>query len=50
MIEEKKEELLDRLAENLLEEANGNFEIARNAANEGLTEVEKLLVNHTEAV
>ncbi|KGG12126.1 MULTISPECIES: hypothetical protein [Prochlorococcus] len=50
MLEEKKEELLDRLAENLLEEANGNFDLARKSANEGITEVEKLLLNHTEAV
>jgi len=50
MIEEKKDELLDRLAESLIEEADGEFELARNAAGEGLTEVEKLLVNHTESV
>ncbi len=50
ILEEKKEELLDRLAENLLEDANGNFDNARNAANEGLDEVEKLLLNHTEAI
>ncbi len=50
MLEEKKEELLDRLGENLLEEANGNFELARQSAVEGISEVEKLLLNHTEAV
>ncbi len=50
MLEEKKEELLDRLAENLLEEANGDFDLARKSANEGINEVEKLLLNHTEAV
>lgn len=50
MLEEKKEELLDRLAENLLEEANGDFELARKSAHEGINEVEKLLLNHTEAV
>ena len=50
MIEERKEELLDRLAESLIEEASGSFESARKAANEGLVEVERLLVNHTESV
>ena len=50
MIEEKKEELLDRLAESLREDANGDFELARNAAGEGIEEVERLLVNHTESV
>ena len=50
IIDEKKEELLDRLAESLIEEANGNFELARKASNEGLEEVERLLANHTESV
>ena len=50
MLEERKEELLDRLAEDLLNDANGNFELARNAANGGLDEVEKLLINHTESI
>ncbi len=50
MLEERKDELLDRLASELLNDANGNFELARNAASEGLHEVERLLVNHTEAI
>lgn len=50
MLEEKKEELLDRLAGQLLEEAQGNFELAHGAAIEGLDEVQRLLVNHTEAI
>tara|TARA_B100000579_G_C22734458_1_gene805930 strand:- start:368 stop:946 length:579 start_codon:yes stop_codon:yes gene_type:complete len=50
ILEEKKEEILDRLAENLMDDANGQFEVARKAANEGIEEVEKLLLNHTEAV
>tara|TARA_Y100001968_G_scaffold301257_1_gene313354 strand:+ start:259 stop:837 length:579 start_codon:yes stop_codon:yes gene_type:complete len=50
IISEKKEELLDRLAEHLLNDANGEFELARNAAKEGLEEVERLLVNHTEVI
>ncbi len=50
MIKERKEELLDRLAESLLEDANGNFDSARNAAQEGINEVQTLLINHTEAI
>ena len=50
MIEENKDDILDRLAKNLLDEANGEFEMARKAANDGVEEVERLLVNHTEAV
>jgi hypothetical protein len=46
----QKEELLDRLAGQLIDEAQGNHETARAAASEGLNEVEHLLVNHTEAV
>ena len=40
MIEERKEELLDRVAEDLLNDAKGDFELARNTAHDGLTEVE----------
>ncbi len=50
ILEERKEELLDRLAGDLLNDANGNFETAHNAANEGLDEVKRLLVNHTESI
>ena len=50
MIQEKREEILDRLAEGLFEEANGSFDLARSAANEGIVEVERLLVNHTESI
>ena len=50
IIEEGKEEILDRLAQNLLEDAKGNFEIARKAANEGIEEVQKLLMNHTQSI
>ena len=34
----------------LEDEANGDFELANNAAIEGINDVEKLLINHTEAV
>ncbi len=50
MLEENKEELLDRLAEKLLGDSTGDFNIARKAANEGITEVKKLLLNHTESI
>ena len=50
MIEEKKEDILDRLADSLEEDANGDFELARHAANEGIEEVERLLINHTESI
>ncbi len=50
MLKEGKEELLDRLAQKLLEDAGGSFELARKSAQEGINEVEKLLMNHTEAV
>ena len=50
MLRGQKEELLDRLAAEMVDEAQGNLETARTAASEGLNEVEQLLVNHTEAV
>ena len=50
MLEERKDDLLDRLAADLLNDANGDFELARNAASEGLDEVERLLENHKEVV
>ena len=50
MIEEKKEELTNKIAKALAEEANGDIELAKNAAIEGISDVEKLLINHTEAV
>jgi HSP20 family molecular chaperone IbpA len=50
MIEGKKEELTNRIAKALEDEAKGDFELAKNAAIEGINDVEKLLINHTEAV
>ena len=50
MIEGRKEELTNKIAKALEEEANGDFESAKNAAVEGINDVEKLLINHTEAV
>jgi len=50
MLEERRQELLDRLAHQLLVAANGDFESARNAAEDALMEVERLVVNHAEAL
>ena len=50
MIEGKKEELTNKIAKALEEEANGDFNLAKDAAIEGINDVEKLLINHTEAV
>jgi len=50
MIEDKKEELTNKIAKALEDEANGDFELAKDAAIEGINDVEKLLINHTEAV
>ncbi len=50
MLEEHKEDLLDRVAGNLLDDAKGDFDLARSAASESLEEVEHLLVNHSEAI
>jgi len=50
MLEEHREELLDRLAQQLLDSANGNFTAARSASEEALKEVEHLVVNHAEAL
>ena len=50
MLEEHKEELLDRLAQQLLDTAKGDFTAARSASEEALKEVEHLVVTHAEAL
>ena len=50
MLDEKRQELLDRLAQQLLESARGNFDAARTAAEDALMEVERLVINHAEAL
>ena len=50
MLETRKEEILTKIASDLLEDANGDSELALSSANEGFDEVEKLLLNHTEAI
>ena len=47
---EHNEELLDRVGEALMGEAQGNFDVARQQAREGLDDVHHLLVNHSEAI
>ena len=47
---QNREDLLDRMAQRLLEDAGGDFQRAHRCAAEDLTEVEHLLVNHAEAV
>jgi len=50
MLEEKRQELLDRLAQQLMDAAKGDFKAARSAAEDALIEVERLVVNHAEAL
>ena len=50
MLAEKRQELLDRLAHQLLEAAKGDFETAHTAAEDALMEVERLVINHAEAL
>ena len=48
-LQERREDLLDRMAERMLEDAEGDFERARGCASADLNEVEHLLLNHAEA-
>ncbi len=50
MLEERKEDILDRVAESLMKESKGDFNAVRNAASQGLEDVEKLLLNHTDSI
>jgi len=49
LLREQREGLLDRVAEALLEEAGGAFEVAHEASDGALSEVERLLLHHAEA-
>lgn len=49
-LHETRHDLIDRVAQHLLNDAQGDFEQARRAAAEGIEEVEHLLVNHAEAL
>jgi len=48
-LQERREELLDRMAERLMDDAAGDFERARQCAATDLSEVQHLLLNHAEA-
>ena len=50
ILESKKETIIERISNDLLENSNGDQQLAKNAANEGFDEVERLLLNHTEAI
>lgn len=49
-LQREREDLLDRLAMELLEDSGGDFEQAREGALQDLRQVEHLLVNHAEAM
>ena len=49
-LRDRKQDLLKKLSSKLISEERINEELAFNSANEGFEEVERLLMNHTEAV
>ena len=49
-LREKKEILLRKISSKLVSEENVSEELAKNSAKEGFDEVERLLINHIEAV
>lgn len=49
-LRDRKEDLLKKLSSKLISEENISEELALNSAKEGFEEVERLLMNHTEAV
>jgi len=50
MLEERRPELLDRVAHQIMDTANGDFEAARHATEDALDEVERLVLNHADAL
>ena len=48
-LQERRDDLLDRMAERMREDAEGDFERARRCADADLNEVQHLLLNHAEA-
>lgn len=50
MLEERRHELLERLSQQLVESANGDLDAAKRASEDALMEVERLVVNHAEAL
>jgi len=49
LLKEQRDALLDRVAQAVLDEAGGSFELARGESESALQEVERLLVHHAEA-
>ena len=49
-LRDRKEALLKKISSKLISEENISKELAHYSANEGFEEVERLLMNHTEAV
>lgn len=49
-VRDNRDDLLDRVAERLLDDASGDFQKARDCADADLAELEHLLINHAEAV
>ena len=50
MLEERRPELLDRVAHQIMDTAKGDFEAARHATEDALDEVERLVLNHADAL
>ena len=50
IINENNEGLISRIAKSLKNDAEGDIEVARNAAKEGVYDIQKLLMNHTESL
>ena len=50
LLEEQREELLERVAQGLMDEADNHFGLALEAATAGLEDVQRLLINHAEAM
>ncbi len=50
LLDEERDELMERLTSRLMERAGGRLDRAQQAAQEGFMDVERLLCNHTEAL
>lgn len=50
LLDDERDELMERLTSRLMERAGGRLDRAQQAAQEGFMDVERLLCNHTEAL
>ena len=50
MLEQRRQDILERLSKQLVASAKGDLDAARKASEEALLEVERLVVNHAEAL